>query len=156
MGLKVGGQHDRPDWPKMGPSLLIATSLIVAVRTAKWPQRADTMLSEQSLNEEIEFAVQVLCRDTNRYFLNAKNHGIGRPVKIRRNNPAMVNSGVTLPECLGKTLDIRLASNRPKGAKRWKSTSKRRSLENFVKTGRFIPTVPDALQPLQTRRRLPR
>ena len=25
MGLEVGGYHDRPDWPKMGPSLLIAT-----------------------------------------------------------------------------------------------------------------------------------
>ena len=62
MGLKVGGQHDRSDWPKMGPSLLIATSLIVAIRTAKWPPRADTMLSEPSLNEEIEFAVQVAQR----------------------------------------------------------------------------------------------
>jgi hypothetical protein len=25
MGLDVGGYHDRPDWPKIGPSLLIAT-----------------------------------------------------------------------------------------------------------------------------------
>jgi hypothetical protein len=46
----------------MGSSLLIATSLIVAIRTAKWPPRADTMLSEQGLNEEIEFAVQVAQR----------------------------------------------------------------------------------------------
>ncbi len=30
-----GGYHDRPDWPKMGPSLLIATALIVAIRTAR-------------------------------------------------------------------------------------------------------------------------
>jgi hypothetical protein len=37
MGLDVGGYTDRPDWPKLGPSLLIATCLIVAIRTAKWP-----------------------------------------------------------------------------------------------------------------------
>ena len=35
MSLDVGGYHDRPDWPRMGPSLLIATCLIVAIRTAK-------------------------------------------------------------------------------------------------------------------------
>ena len=56
MGLDVGGYHDRPDWPKMGPSLLIATCLIVAIRTAKWPARSDAALCDQELNEEIEFA----------------------------------------------------------------------------------------------------
>jgi hypothetical protein len=56
MGLEVGGYHDRPDWPKMGPSLLIATCLIVAIRTAKWPARSDAQLCDQEMNEEIEFA----------------------------------------------------------------------------------------------------
>ena len=56
MGLDVGGYHDRPDWPKMGPSLLIATCLIVAIRTAKWPARSDDKLCDQEMNEEIEFA----------------------------------------------------------------------------------------------------
>ena len=41
MGLDVGGFHDRPDWPKMGPSLLITTSLSLAVRTARWPAQFD-------------------------------------------------------------------------------------------------------------------
>lgn len=58
MGLEVGGYHDRPDWPKMGPSLLIATCLIVAIRTARWPPRADPLLSEQDLNMEIDHAVK--------------------------------------------------------------------------------------------------
>jgi len=40
--------------PKMRPPLLIATCLIVAIRTAKWP-RADPKLSDQDLNNEIEF-----------------------------------------------------------------------------------------------------
>ena len=46
----------------MGPSLLIATCLIVAVRTAKWPPRADPLTSEQDLNNEIEFAIQTANR----------------------------------------------------------------------------------------------
>ena len=62
MGLDVGGYHDRPDWPRMGPSLLIATCLIVAIRTAKWPPRIDPLLCEQDLNIEIEFAIQTAHR----------------------------------------------------------------------------------------------
>jgi hypothetical protein len=62
MGLEVGGYHDRPDWPKMGPSLLIATCLIVAIRTAKWPARSDAKLCDQEMNEEIEFAAYIAGR----------------------------------------------------------------------------------------------
>ena len=36
MALDIGGFEQRPDWPKMGPSLLIGTCLILAIRTAKW------------------------------------------------------------------------------------------------------------------------
>ena len=56
MGLDIGGFHERPDWPKMGPSLLIATCLILAIRTAKWPISKDQHLSNRELDEEIEFA----------------------------------------------------------------------------------------------------
>ncbi len=62
MGLEVGGYHDRPDWPKMGPSLLIATCLIVAIRTAEWPARSDDKLSDQEMNEEIAFAAYIAGR----------------------------------------------------------------------------------------------
>lgn len=62
MGLDVGGYHDRPDWPKMGPSLLIATRLIVAIRTAKWPARSDAKLFDQEMNDEIEFAAYTASR----------------------------------------------------------------------------------------------
>jgi hypothetical protein len=62
MGLEVGGYHDRPDWPKMGPSLLIATCLIVAIRTAKWQARSDVQLCDQDMNQEIEFAAYVARR----------------------------------------------------------------------------------------------
>jgi hypothetical protein len=62
MGIEVGGYHHRPDWPKMGPSLLIATCLIVAIRTAKWPVRSDVQLCDQDMNQEIEFAAYVARR----------------------------------------------------------------------------------------------
>jgi hypothetical protein len=62
MGLDVGGYTDRPDWPKMGPSLLIATSLIVAIRTAKWPAHVDKAVSSPDLDREIDFAAHVAGR----------------------------------------------------------------------------------------------
>jgi hypothetical protein len=37
MALDIGGFEQRADWPKMGPSLLIGTCLILTIRTAKWP-----------------------------------------------------------------------------------------------------------------------
>jgi hypothetical protein len=62
MGLDVGGYSDRPDWPKMGPSLLIATCLIVAIRTAKWGAIADKTTSGSDLDKEIDFAAHVAGR----------------------------------------------------------------------------------------------
>ena len=48
MRLEVGGHDARPDWPKLGPSLVIATCLIVAIRTAKRP----TVTAEHSSDPE--------------------------------------------------------------------------------------------------------
>jgi hypothetical protein len=62
MGIEVGGFHDTTDWPKMGPSLLIATCLILAVRTAKWPSRYDAGMNEADLQQEIEFAAHLARR----------------------------------------------------------------------------------------------
>ena len=56
MGLEVGGHTDVPDWPKLGPSLLIATCLILAIRTAKWPALTKRMLSDSELDQEVNFA----------------------------------------------------------------------------------------------------
>lgn len=62
MGLEIGGHQDRPDWPKMGPSLLIATALIVAIRTARWPVKDDSRISNPALDEEIQYAARVAQR----------------------------------------------------------------------------------------------
>jgi len=57
MGIEVGGYHGRVDLPKLGPSLLIASALILAIRTARWPPDYDAHLSNKSLEKEIEFAI---------------------------------------------------------------------------------------------------
>ena len=63
MGLDVGGFQQHPDWPKMGPSLLIASCLILAIRTARWPARSsESTASDVKLDREIEHAVHVAGR----------------------------------------------------------------------------------------------
>jgi hypothetical protein len=63
VGLNIGGFNDEPDWPKMGPSLLIATCLILAIRTAKWTLRSETSTaSDFELEREIEHAAHVAGR----------------------------------------------------------------------------------------------
>ena len=62
MGLEIGGYEDHPDWPKMGPSLLIATCLILAIRTAKWPARWHETSSDADLTNEIEYAQRLAGR----------------------------------------------------------------------------------------------
>jgi hypothetical protein len=59
MALEVGGYEQRPDWPKMGPSLLIATAVILAIRTAKWPAVFDKSTSHPELDREIDFAAHL-------------------------------------------------------------------------------------------------
>ena len=62
MALDIGGFEQRPDWPKMGPSLLIGTCLILAIRTAKGPAILDERCSEMDLDREIAYAVQLAGR----------------------------------------------------------------------------------------------
>jgi hypothetical protein len=59
-GLDIGGYEQRPDWPKMGPSLLIAACLVLAIRTAKWPPRGSGgTASDRDLDVEVEHAVHL-------------------------------------------------------------------------------------------------
>jgi hypothetical protein len=46
MGLDIGGYDQKPDWPKLGPSLLIASCLILAIRTAKVANQVERRYSE--------------------------------------------------------------------------------------------------------------
>lgn len=64
--VKVVGYERKTDWPKLGPSILIATALIVAIRTAKWAAKAagDGQLSDidPKLDEEVSFAARISIR----------------------------------------------------------------------------------------------
>jgi len=61
--MNIGGFQNEPDWPKMGPALLIATCLILAIRTAKWPARSsDSTASNTDLEREIEHAAYLAGR----------------------------------------------------------------------------------------------
>ncbi len=64
--MKVVGTDRRPDWPKLGPSIIIATALIVAIRTAKWAAKAsgDAQFSDVDveLDKEVNFAVRLSVR----------------------------------------------------------------------------------------------
>jgi len=62
VGLEVGGYNDRPDWPKLGPSLLISSCLILAIRTAKWPAGHDSRLSNTDLDYSVHLADAVLSK----------------------------------------------------------------------------------------------
>ena len=46
--MKVVGNERRPDWPKLGPSIIIATALIVAIRTAKWAAKSSRDANSQT------------------------------------------------------------------------------------------------------------
>ena len=54
------------DWPKLGPSVLIATALIVAIRTAKWSSRPPEDCGgadiDHELDQEVRFATRVTFR----------------------------------------------------------------------------------------------
>ena len=63
--MEVIGHNTGPDWPKLGPSMLIATALVVAIRTARWVAKAPGAgLSDvdPELDREVDFAVRVADR----------------------------------------------------------------------------------------------
>ena len=94
VGLEVGGYTERPDWPKLGPSLLIATCLILAIRTAKRPPLSTRALPTQSWTARstmpsILRAEYCLHFFPKRKHLSAKARG---PVSTQRRGCTEVNS----------------------------------------------------------------
>jgi hypothetical protein len=59
VGIEVGGHHERIDLPKLGPSLLIASALILAIRTARWTATHDARLSNKDIEKEIDYAISL-------------------------------------------------------------------------------------------------
>jgi len=68
--MRVVGHERETDWPKLGPSVLIATALIVAIRTAKWavrPGGEHRTFSDvdPEMDEEVRFAARISMRVMN-------------------------------------------------------------------------------------------
>ena len=58
-GPKVGGHHREVDYPKLGPALLIASSLVLAIRTARWSPTHSDGLSQTDWDREVEHSVRI-------------------------------------------------------------------------------------------------
>lgn len=60
--MEIGGYNKEPDLFKLGPSMLIASCLILAIRTAKWAAVVHPTASERSLEVEIDYAIHLADR----------------------------------------------------------------------------------------------
>jgi hypothetical protein len=58
-GSQVGGYRSEVDQQKLGPSLVIASSLILAIRTARWPTTHSDALANMEWEKEVEHSVRI-------------------------------------------------------------------------------------------------
>ncbi len=58
-GKQVGGYRGEVDQQKLGPSLLIASSLVLAIRTARWSPTHSDGLSHVDWDAEVEHSVRI-------------------------------------------------------------------------------------------------
>jgi hypothetical protein len=60
--MNVGGYNKEPDWVKIGPSLLVASSLVLAIRTAKWAANEGSTSSSVEWDAEVERSIKIAHR----------------------------------------------------------------------------------------------
>jgi hypothetical protein len=58
-GTRIGDYRREVDNEKLGPALLIASSLVLAIRTAQWIPTDSDGLSHVEWNSEVEHSVRV-------------------------------------------------------------------------------------------------
>ena len=56
---RVGGIRKEVDYQKLGPALLIAASLVLAIRTARWPATHSDGLADMEWQKEVEHSARV-------------------------------------------------------------------------------------------------
>jgi len=56
---RIGGVRKEVDYQKLGPVLLIASSLVLAIRTARWPATHSDGLAEVDWQKEVEHSGRV-------------------------------------------------------------------------------------------------
>jgi hypothetical protein len=60
--MHVGGVHQQVDHARLCPTLVIASSLVLAIRTAKWPRETVATGSEPEWDAEVEHSVRIAKR----------------------------------------------------------------------------------------------
>lgn len=58
-GMRVGGFRSEIDQQKLGPALLIASSLVLAIRTVRWTATHSDGLANVDLEKEVEHSVRI-------------------------------------------------------------------------------------------------
>ena len=58
-GSRVGGFRKEVEQERLGPTLAIAVSLVLGIRTAKWPATHSEGLSDSDWDKEIEYSVRI-------------------------------------------------------------------------------------------------
>ena len=58
-GMRIGGYRQEVDQQKLGPALLIASSLVLAIRTARWNPTHSDGLADVDLEKEVEHSVRI-------------------------------------------------------------------------------------------------
>lgn len=56
---QLGGVRKEVDYQKLGPALLIASSLVLAIRTARWPATLSDGLAEVDWQKEVEHTARI-------------------------------------------------------------------------------------------------
>jgi hypothetical protein len=64
--MKATGFDQRPDFSRMGLTLLVASALILAIRTARWPPTLEERVVSPELDREIDYAVLLATRTLSR------------------------------------------------------------------------------------------
>jgi hypothetical protein len=57
--VRIGGVRKEVDYQKLGPALLIASSLVLAIRTARWPATHSDGLADVDWQKEVEHSARV-------------------------------------------------------------------------------------------------
>lgn len=56
---RIGGIRKEVNYQKLGPALLIASSLVLAVRTARWPTTHSEGLADVDWQKEVEHSARI-------------------------------------------------------------------------------------------------
>jgi hypothetical protein len=56
---QIGGHRREVDYQKLGPALIIASSLVLAIRTARWGSTTSDGLAHVEWEKEVEHSIRV-------------------------------------------------------------------------------------------------